>query len=307
MHITVVFVVPVVIACCSAAGCGFSDITGVGDIASTVPDVFEAHGALDAEVGTDLAVAEVGAKDASETVGPCAPVEWVTIPGGSFLMGAAFGGAYDTKPVHSVTVPGFMIGRTEVSVCQYQACVKAASCAALSAWKDCVQSGDDHAAICLPWTEAKAYCQWAGGRLCSESEWEYAARNGSKDNKYPWGDTSPTCDDAVFTDSWAGCTAASTAPGCSKPAGNNAWGVCDLGGNADEWVEDCFQDSYDGAPTDGTAREVCTSDGGIYRVIRGGCYRCAHGTMESYLRGTGAAPGPLGFPNDGARCCRSIP
>jgi len=199
-------------------------------------------------------------------------------------------------PVHGVTVPGFKMGRTEVTVCQYQACVTAGMCTVAQG----SQSGDDHPVVWVDWNQSKAFCGWAGGRLCSESEWEYAARNGSAGNLYPWGISGPTCDDAVW---WGtGCSPSGPAAGCSKPTGNDKWGVCDLAGNVLEWVEDDWHDSYQGAPTNGSA--WVDSPRGYYRVNRGGGF----GSYDAGLRASNrdfAHPSFSADSNRGARCCKT--
>ena len=237
------------------------------------------------------------------------PVDWVTIPGGTFQMGATDlmnpeGGGTYAIPVHSVTVPAFKIGRTQATARQYAACVGAGSCTAPISAPICKPPGDEHPVVCVDWYQAKAFCGWAGGRLCSESEWEYAARNGSAGNLYPWGDRAPTCDDAVFGQADGSCAVTTTAPVCSKPAGNNVWGVCDLAGNVWEWIDDCYQDSYSGAPADGTSRQSCTAPyDGAHRVYR----NCGFGTGAYLLRASHRYPYPPGSHqyDFGIRCCTS--
>jgi sulfatase modifying factor 1 len=188
-----------------------------------------------------------------------AGIQWVKIPGGTFQMG---NGAGDAAPVHAVTVKTFQIAQTLVTNKQYKACVKAKACAPAD---DCGTkfAGDDQPVVCVDWKQAAAFSAWAGGRLPTEAEWEYAARSGGKDRKYPWGDAEATCDTADIS----GCGNAPL-PVCSKAKGNTDQGLCDMAGNVWEWLQDWHHPSYKGAPTDGSAWD----DEGQNRVKRGGSW-----------------------------------
>lgn len=205
--------------------------------------------------------------------GQCVPdpvgMIWVAIQGGVYEMGTE--DWVHCVPVHQVTVPDFDLTRTEVTVAQYAACVTAGWCTAPAAGYGCnwgAAGYGSHPVNCVSWYRARTYCGWVGGRLPSESEWEYAARSGGQRIEYPWGDEPVSCDYAVMYESAAGCGTGRTMPVCSKPLGSSAQGLCDLAGNATEWVEDDLFGNYVGAPVDGTA--WVDDPRKIVRTVRGG-------------------------------------
>jgi len=207
------------------------------------------------------------------------------LDGGTFLQGSVDFSipwvSYDETPAHNVTVPSFQMMKTEVTCAQYAQCVLDGACEelllAIPDYPDAsncnwlVWGREDHPANCVYITQAEAYCAWLGGRLPSESEWEYAARSRGKDNEYPWGDAEASCDYAVINMPYQndGCDLGHTWPVCSKPFGNTEQGLCDMAGNVMEWMSDCYYTSYEGAPTDGSAwiLETCED-----QVLRGGGY-----------------------------------
>ncbi|HOE82517.1 MAG TPA: SUMF1/EgtB/PvdO family nonheme iron enzyme [Myxococcota bacterium] len=226
-----------------------------------------------------------------------AGIECVRIPGGTFQMGS--NDLPYSQPVYRVTVPEFEISKTAVTFKQYRACVSAGGCTPAHVddgtcyvWtgsgfeQGTLPSsfqGDDQPVVCVDWHQAQAYAKWAGGRLPSEAEWEYAARSGGRDWKYPWGDEKATCDRAVMYDGGLGCGRKSTWPVCSKPRGNTTQGLCDMAGNVFEWVQDWWHDSYQGAPTNGSAWE---SPAGSIRVYRGGSWSFYARNVRSANRGS---------------------
>ncbi|HBB65985.1 MAG TPA: hypothetical protein DCZ93_01525 [Elusimicrobia bacterium] len=205
---------------------------------------------------------------------PAKPAEWVTISGGKFTMGTDSGeeGFEDANPAHEVTIKTFQLAKTAVTVAQYTECVSKGACTepATGSYCNWGKAGrGSHPVNCVDWDQAQAYAKFKGARLPSEAEFEYAATSGGRNQKYPWGNEEPTRELAVFnTDS--------TMPVCSKPKGNTAQGLCDMSGNVWQWVQDKYQDSYEGAPVDGSAFEGA----GYSRVFRGGAFL----NDASYLR-----------------------
>jgi formylglycine-generating enzyme required for sulfatase activity len=225
---------------------------------SQTPDLIGKEGTVLAasasEKGPDLAKLAEGK----------AGIEWVTMPGGSFMMGADDAGPC-AQPRHKVTVKTFQMAKTLVMNKQYRACVEAGVCTPAESYGDNF-SGDDQPVVGVNWDQAQAFVKWVGGRLPTEAEWEYAARSGGKKQNYPWGDKEATCERAVIDN---GCGRNSTWPVCAKPAGNTKQGLCDMAGNVWEWVQDVYHGSYEGAPADGSAWENSAGSG---RVERGGAW-----------------------------------
>ena len=88
----------------------------------------------------------------------------------------------------------------------------------------------------------------------TEAEWEYAAKSGGLERRFPWGNVQATCDYAILgPGSASGCGEGRPHVPCSRTAGNTLQGICDMAGNLAEWVEDDYHTNYDGAPNDGSA------------------------------------------------------
>ncbi len=209
--------------------------------------------------------------------------EMVVIPAGSFMMGSNDGGS-DEKPVRKVTISApFAVGKYEVTFDEWDACVADGGCSHKpgdESWgrgkRPVINvSWDNITKQYLPWLSRKSGMAY---RLLTEAEWEFVARAGTT-SAYWWGDKigkgNAVCD---------GCGSQwdnkQTAPvGTFKP---NAFGLHDLHGNVWEWVQDCYKDSYRGAPTDGSA--VTTGNCGR-RVLRGGSWSLIPRYLRSASRG----------------------
>ena len=202
----------------------------------------------------------------SELVG-----EMVAIPAGSFRMGDMSDDGYGReKPVHSVTVSAFRLGKHEVTFAQWDACVADGGCGGYTP-DDRGWGRGKRPVIYVSWDDIQGFIKWLNGRtggkyrLPTEAEWEYAARAGST-TKYSWGNSTGSnranCRLDYCGDRWE-----YTAPVASFSG--NAWGLHDMQGNVWEWVEDCWNGSYKGAPTNGSA--WMSGDCG-QRVLRGGSW-----------------------------------
>ncbi|MCP4994200.1 MAG: formylglycine-generating enzyme family protein, partial [Gammaproteobacteria bacterium] len=189
----------------------------------------------------------------------------------------------DEKPVHRVSIKPFKMGKYEVTFKQYDAYVEETG---VRSPGDRGWGRGDRPVINVSWDDAQGYIDWLNRqtgkryRLPSEAEWEYVARAGS-DTRYSWGDeigrNKANCD---------GCGSqwdtSKTAPVGSFAS--NGWGVNDLHGNVWEWVGDRYHESYEGAPSDGSAR---ISGDSVYRVLRGGSWYSKPQSLRSARRDWG--------------------
>ncbi len=242
--------------------------------------------------------------------------EMIVVPSGPFMMGCTFEqdpqcNVYSEGPPREVHVPSFEIGKYPVTAAQYRDCVNADICRYPSSYSDnCnfyLPHADQHPINCITWEQARDYCEWSGKRLCTEAEWEKAAR-GTDGRKYPWGNEPLSCDRAVFSRIEGvvdlDCGISTTQPVGSKPAGASPYGVNDMVGNVFEWVKDNFSDGYEGAPTDGSAHIDDWSNEQYFRVKRGGSFDSAYDWMlRSAYRGHGFY-GLVGNDSVGVRCCK---
>ncbi|WP_051219850.1 SUMF1/EgtB/PvdO family nonheme iron enzyme [Rheinheimera baltica] len=203
----------------------------------------------------------------------------VTIPAGSFMMGSNYDtyyfGIQDTKPVHQVNINTFKLMEGEVTFAQWDACISAGGC-----WHKPDDEGwgrgnrpvikvsyNDITQQFIPWLNKLTGQTY---RLPSEAEWEYAARAGST-TKYSWGD-SINCSlarygQSSYKDGGECGKGGKTVPVKSYQA--NAFGLYDMHGNVGEWIQDCWNENYNGAPSNGQA---WTSGDCAKRVKRGGSW-----------------------------------
>ncbi|UCD88665.1 MAG: SUMF1/EgtB/PvdO family nonheme iron enzyme, partial [Desulfobacterales bacterium] len=171
------------------------------------------------------------------------------IPAGCFDMGDAFSeGDEDELPVHNVCISAFEMDVHEVTNAEYAECVNDGACTPPTQPSSCTRmtyygnpAYDDFPVIHVDWNQATDYCSWAGGkRLPTEAEWEYAARGGLSDKRFPWGD-SINGTDANFWDSGDPWDNDTSQVEYYTP---NGYGLYDMAGNVWEWVNDWYQSDY---------------------------------------------------------------
>lgn len=233
------------------------------------------------------------------------------IPAGTYPMGSETGYP-EERPVHTVTVSGFYMDETPVTNAEFKAYCDAVGRGypASPRWQelpDYFLNCPDRPVINVSWGEAMAYAKWAGKRLPTEEEWEWAARGGLENAEYPWGNDAPDGSKTNYADknaafSWRDSAQNDgycyTSPVKTYPA--NGYGLYDMAGNVFEWVEDWFF-PY----TDQTHNTESFKDGwGGSRVCRGGCYHSVARDLRVARRRQvlgGGANQSVGF-----RCVRDL-
>ncbi len=214
-------------------------------------------------------------------------LEYICIPPGDAEIACVAGDSMcedDERPSHTVVMEhSFWLSSTEVTVAAYR---RFTSTSRLTesrfnpGWEE-----ENQPIVNVDWQDALAFCEWAGGRLPSEKEWEYAARGGQDGTIYPWGDASPECNDSPQGASFQDCIDSGPLPVGTYP--ENSFGLHDMAGNVWEW---CW-DPYAGSDS--------------FRALRGGSWQDqANALRASNRRGLDrkSSAETIGF-----RCLRKSP
>ena len=168
----------------------------------------------------------------------------------------------------------------------------------------------DHPVVHVSWNDAQAYCSWAGMRLPTEAEWEYAARGGLVQARFPWGDVL-TSDGVHMCNIWQGTFPSvntledgylGTAPEGVYPA--NGFGLHNMSGNVWEWSSDWFSPDFH---KQGPRAYPAGPSSGRAKVIRGGSYLCHDSYCNRYRVAARSSNHPGSFTgNMGFRCARDV-
>jgi serine/threonine protein kinase/formylglycine-generating enzyme required for sulfatase activity len=245
----------------------------------------------------------------------------IDVPAGEFLRGStqaqiqaavdectqqdslcSIQGLQDELPQRTVYVDAFHLDAHEVTNADYAGCVDAGACEAplpVSSNQRDPYYGDasyaDYPVVYVRWSDADAYCRWAGKRLPTEAEWEKAAR-GPDGLLWPWGNVFDA-NRANYRKPGVPPDGSDTERVGSHPGGASPYGAADMVGNVWEWVADWYAPSYEGQPVVGNPTGPASGD---KRVIRGGSWNSNIASARAASR-AGASPDERYF-DIGFRC-----
>ncbi len=229
----------------------------------------------------------------TERITPVDGMPQVFIPDGSFQMGGLDAkNEPDELPPHKVTISAFWMDKFEVTTGMYKLCVEAGSCDLPTSFASEQhekyfnnEEYADYPVVFVSWGNAADYCTWAGKRLPTEAEWEYAAR-GTDFRTFPWGDQRPDSSYANFNRNINDVTRVG-----SFPAGASPFGVLDMSGNVWEWVSDFYgSEAYNQAAGANPTGPMAAVGGGERHVIRGGSYQDVEDDIRLSNRGFASGP-----------------
>jgi iron(II)-dependent oxidoreductase len=239
-----------------------------------------------------------------------ADLEFVEIPAGTHLMGSEDPNAYDNEqPIHECSVEAFLLAKTRVTAFQWTRFMADGGYHRKELWshegwrwrtEENVEAPEywvpqteggwaqfgmfgvraihpDEPAMSLSWYEADAYARWAGARLPTEEEWEYAA-SGLVERVYPWGDTVASASRATHARNAGG-----PLPVDACPKGVSPFGVLDMAGNCWEWTSSKFlpYPGFEAFPYDGYSKDHMN---GEHHVCRGGSWATAGPILRCSFR-----------------------
>lgn len=225
--------------------------------------------------------------------------EMVLIPGGEFMMGKNTDRGGDFSPAHNVRIDSFLMDAHEVTNAEYFEFCKATGHRLPEFWNvdifRCGENFPDHPVVGVSWYDAIKYAEWAGKRLPTEAEWEYAARGGLFDNDFPNGNSWDIPLRRNEPGKWENLTAK------VQSFSPNDYGLYNMGGNVWEWVMDRHHpDYYQSSLTDNPQGP----ETGTTRVIRGGSWHSGKMCHKVFFR-KGLIPSWVDFAV-GFRCASDL-
>jgi formylglycine-generating enzyme len=221
--------------------------------------------------------------------------DMVLIPAGEFTMGKNSTGPTDWQPEHKVSIDAFYMDKYEVTNKQYYEFCTRTNASLPEFWGSslfkCSLDYPDHPVTGITFFDALKYAQWAGKRLPTEAEWEYAARGGLSGCSFPWGNH---IDSTLANYGKKYRTILKV--GSLKP---NAFGLFDMAGNVWEWTSDNYGSDYYANSPDQNPQGPGT---GRFKVIRGGSWHSGAMCNQTYYR-NGLSPSWVDFAV-GFRCVK---
>jgi iron(II)-dependent oxidoreductase len=225
------------------------------------------------------------------------PDEMVLIPTGSFIMGKNTPNPTDWQPEHQVSIDAFYLDKYEVTNREYYEFCQKTKNPLPEFWGSsqfkCSLDYPDYPVVGINYSDAEKYAKWAGKRLPTEAEWEYASRAGSQNRSFPWGDQ---IDSSLAN--YGKKYKSTMKVGSFKP---NAFGLFDMSGNVWEWTSDNYSDDYYMSSPSQNPKGPAS---GRFKVIRGGSWHSGAMCVQTYYR-NGLSASWIDFAV-GFRCAKDI-
>ena len=240
--------------------------------------------------------------------------EEILIPAGSFQMGCDSNNLAENgcnvyawqpheQPLHAVYLDAYYIDQYEVTNARYKACVDAGGCTVPGSFASQTRDSyynnpayTDYPVLEVDWFQANTFCAWEGKRLPTEAEWEKASRGNSGTHLYPWGNNAPDLTLLNYNSNRGDTTQVGAYPNGASP-----YGVMDMAGNAWEWVNDWYAESYYSISPANNPIGPAT---GTVRVLRGGAWNGTDNDVRTASRYNYGYP-ELRSNTIGIRCARS--
>jgi formylglycine-generating enzyme len=223
--------------------------------------------------------------------------EMVQIPAGSFVMGKNTTSPSDWQPEHTLFIHSFYMDKTEVTNQQYFDFCKSTNNALPQFWgmKEFKSGPDfpDFPVVGVSYFDAEKYANWAGKRLPTEAEWEYASRGGLAGKNFPFGDQVDSAK-VNYGRKYKGILKTGSFPA-------NGYGLYDITGNVWEWTSDFYSESYYSVSP---PENPIGPERGRFKVIRGGSWHSGAMCVQTYYR-NGLSPSWVDFAV-GFRCVKDV-